>query len=56
MIEPEPEPEPQLGFFARLFRERRADTVQVTELEPEVVALAAPEPIYPELPAEACGL
>ncbi len=52
MIEPEPEPEPQLGFFARLFRQRRADTVQVTELEPEVVALAAPEPIYPELPAE----
>jgi hypothetical protein len=58
--EPEPalvEPEPQLGFFARIFRKRKAKPVAVTEpeLEPniEVVALAAPEPIYPEPPVEA---
>jgi hypothetical protein len=59
---------PQPGFFARLFRRRRTrqvDTVQFeapVESEPEPVetfepelefeALAAPEPIYPEPPAE----
>jgi hypothetical protein len=41
----EPEPEPQLGFFARLFRRRKA---RLVEPEIEVVALAAPEPIYPD--------
>jgi hypothetical protein len=51
--DPEPvamEPEPRLGFFARLFRKRRAKPIPVVEPEPEpeVVALAAPEPIYPE--------
>ncbi|HTA98520.1 MAG TPA: hypothetical protein VK730_12870 [Solirubrobacteraceae bacterium] len=60
-VEPDPEsspaePEPQLGFFARLFRRRKAKPVAVIEPEPEieieVVALAAPEPIYPEPPAE----
>ncbi|HTC60265.1 MAG TPA: hypothetical protein VK691_09125 [Solirubrobacteraceae bacterium] len=59
--EPDPEPspvesEPQLGFFARLFRKRKAKPVAVIEPESapevEVVALAAPEPIYPEPPAE----
>jgi hypothetical protein len=62
-VEPEPEPdpepvamepEPRLGFFARLFRKRKAKPMPVVETEPElepeieVVALAAPEPIYPE--------
>jgi hypothetical protein len=59
-IEPEAivEPEPRPGFFARLFRRRRApvevvepepEPVGVAEPEPEpqFVALAAPEPIYP---------
>jgi hypothetical protein len=53
--EPSPlEPEPQLGFFARLFRKRKAKPVAVIEPEPEieVVALAAPEPVYPERPVE----
>jgi hypothetical protein len=51
---PEPEPEPQLGFFARLFRKRKAKSIAVVEPEPEieVVAMAAPEPIYPEPPPE----
>jgi hypothetical protein len=77
-VEPEPVPppelEPQLGFFARLFRRRRARPIAVAdpgpestaavdpEVEPdpeparprtgEVVALAAPEPIYPAPPLE----
>jgi hypothetical protein len=60
-VEPDPEysaaePEPQLGFFARLFRKRKAKPVAVIEPEPEieveVVALAAPEPVYPERPIE----
>lgn len=78
--EPEPvvmAPEPQLGFFARLFRKRKAKqaatappnpgasaatqpaaeprTQSAAEPEPEpaieVVALAAPEPVYPDPPA-----
>jgi hypothetical protein len=62
-LAPEPlsEPEPQLGFFARLFRKRKtklATTVEPpsepepVEVEIEVVAMAAPEPIYPEPPSE----
>jgi hypothetical protein len=61
-VEPEPptvEPEPQLGFFARLFRKRKAKPVAIVEPEPEIevveieaVAMAAPEPIYPEPPDE----
>lgn len=66
-VEPEPaavEPEPQLGFFARLFRKRKAKHVPVVEPEPdepepdveievvEVVALAAPELLYPDPPAQ----
>jgi hypothetical protein len=79
-VEPEPktadEPEPQPGFFARLFRRRRAKpseavepaslvTVKALEPEPqplatgetrkpapEIVALAAPEPIYIATPVE----
>jgi hypothetical protein len=65
--EPAPEPlsgpEPQLGFFARLFRKRKTKLAAAVEppsehaLEPEpveieVVAMAAPEPIYPEPPTE----
>jgi hypothetical protein len=57
------EPEQPLGFFARLFRKRRAkptlavvepDLVVVVEpeIEIEVVAMAAPEPIFPEPPTE----
>jgi hypothetical protein len=54
VVEHEPEPEPELGFFARLFRRRKARRVEV---EPEFVALAAPEPIYPERAVEpAVGL
>lgn len=65
-VEPEPEPaiepELQLGFFARLFRRRRArsnevlrstsepETLAEPESEIELVALAAPEPIYPACP------
>jgi hypothetical protein len=60
---PPVEPEPQLGFFARLFRKRKAKPATVVEPEPEVVALAppepvevvalaAPEPIYPDPPAQ----
>lgn len=48
----EPELEPELGFFARLFRRRKARLVEVAEPEPEFVALAAPEPIYPARPVE----
>ncbi len=55
--EPSPvEPEPRLGFFARLFRKRREKPIAVIEPEPqpeiEVVALAAPEPVYPDPPAQ----
>jgi hypothetical protein len=50
------EPEPQLGFFARLFRKHKTKPVAVIKPKPEpeieVVALAAPEPIYPERPVE----
>jgi hypothetical protein len=62
--EPEPatDPEPRLGFFARLFRRRRSranevleaasEPAAIAEPEPapeiEFVALATPEPIYPE--------
>lgn len=57
----EPEPEPKLGFFARLFRKRRTAPTIVVESapivsvdpEPELVAMAAPELIYPE-PPPAC--
>jgi hypothetical protein len=52
VVEPEPELEPELGFFARLFRRRKARLVEVDEPEPEFVALAAPEPIYPARPVE----
>ena len=57
VIEPEPspvKPAPQPGFFTRLFRKRKAKQVAAIEPEPEieVVALAAPEPIYPERPIE----
>ncbi len=59
-------PEPQLGFFARLFRRRRTRSETAIDAHPEpeviaepepspeieVVALAAPEPIYPEPPVE----
>lgn len=57
--EPLSEPEPQLGFFARLFRKRKAKLATPVESQPEpepepveveVVAMAAPEPIYPEPP------
>jgi hypothetical protein len=66
-VEPEPEPLPEpdahLGFFARLFRKRKAKHSAVvepdpepvdlaaTETETEIVALAAPEPLYPDPPA-----
>ena len=53
---PEPsvvaEPEPRLGFFARLFRKRKPKHLPAAEPEPEVVAMAAPEPIYPDPPAQ----
>ena len=72
-IEPEPtpaplsEPEPQLGFFARLFRKRKAKLASAVKspsepapeperVEVEVVALAAPEPIYPEPPEPTADL
>jgi hypothetical protein len=62
----EPEPEPRLGLFARLFRRRRTRPHEIAEAqsehkaaaapepvpEIEIVALAAPEPIYPERPVE----
>ena len=56
------EPDARPGFFARLFRrgharrrvlaEALAEFDAVAEPEPEIVALAAPEPIYPEPMAE----
>jgi hypothetical protein len=52
VAEPEPELEPEPGFFARLFRRRKARLVEVAEPEPEFEALAAPEPIYPPRQAE----
>jgi hypothetical protein len=50
--DPIAEPEPRRGLFARLFRRRGARPIAVVEAdpEPEVVALAAPEPIYPARP------
>jgi hypothetical protein len=62
----QPEPEPQRGFFARLFRRRKRGSHEVVEGQPEpkagaesepapeveVVALAAPEPLYPAPPDE----
>lgn len=62
----EPKPEPQRGFFARLFRRRKRRPLEVIEAQPapeaaatpepapeiEVVALAAPEPLYPAPPDE----
>ncbi len=52
----ESEPTPQLGFFARLFRKRKAKLVAIIEPEPdpeiEIVALAMPESIYPKRPVE----
>lgn len=48
IVATEPEPEPQLGFFARLFRRRKANKVLPVEPEIEVVAMAVPEPIYPD--------
>ena len=54
------EPDARRGFFARLFRRGHArrrvlaealaefDAVTEPEPEPEIVALAAPEPVYPE--------
>lgn len=52
--EPQPQPQPQLGFFARLFHKRKTKRVAVVEPKPEieVLAMAAPEPIYPEPPPE----
>jgi hypothetical protein len=64
---PLPAPEPQLGFFARLFRRRRTRSEVAIDTHPEpeasaepepsseieVVALAVPEPTYPERPVEA---
>lgn len=59
------EPDPQLGFFARLFRKRKTKLVTAVEPQPdpepeperklvvvEVVAMAAPEPIYLESPPQ----
>ena len=40
-----PDAEPQLGFFARLFRKRKAKPAAIVESEPEVIALAVPEPV-----------
>ncbi|HEV3095008.1 MAG TPA: hypothetical protein VGY30_10900 [Solirubrobacteraceae bacterium] len=54
-MQPEPVFEHRLGFFARLFRRRRIEPVEESaappaEAMPDVVALAAPEPTYPEPP------
>jgi hypothetical protein len=58
------QPEPRLGFFARLFRKREPQPIAAVEPEPvasvepevepepEVVAMALPEPAYPERPSE----
>ena len=52
-LEPEPvaaEPESRRGFFARLFRRRRAETaMQGQPIDPEPEAVATPE-LDPELP------
>jgi len=46
----EHEPEPRRGFFARLFRRRRAETaMQGQPIDPEPEAVATPE-LDPELP------
>jgi hypothetical protein len=57
VVEPEPEPEPdpgptaevaelepKVGFFARLFRRRKAQPVVVAVPEAEIEAIAGPEP------------
>jgi hypothetical protein len=49
-------PEPPLGFFARIFRKRKAKPAAIVKPEPqpeiEVVGLAAPEPVYPDQPVQ----
>jgi hypothetical protein len=56
--EPGPAPAPQLGFFARLFRKRKMKPAAIVEPPPEpvveieLVAMAAPEPVYPDPPAQ----
>jgi len=54
-VQPEAVVEPRPGFFARLFRRRRIEPVEALPPPPataafDAVALAAPEPTYPESP------
>jgi hypothetical protein len=48
----EPEPAPRPGFLARLLRRRTRPVEPDPAPEVEVVALAAPEPLYPAPPTE----